>query len=75
MLFDNLEVWDGVEVGGKFRRKGTYVYLCLIHVDICQRPAQYCKANILQLNKREKKKIGDNKYQQGSGEKGTLVGC
>ena len=29
--------------------KGTCVYLWLIHVDVWQRPTQYCKAIILQL--------------------------
>ena len=35
--------------GGRFKRKGTYVYLWLIHVDVWQKPTQYCKAIILQL--------------------------
>ena len=41
----------GWEVGGRFRKEGTYVliYLWLIYVDICQKPIQYCKAIILQL--------------------------
>ena len=47
MLCDNLEGWD--EVGGRSKREGTYVYLWLIHVDVCQKPTQYCKAIILQL--------------------------
>ena len=41
-LCDNLEGWDGEEVGGRFKREGTYVYLWLIHVDIWQKPTQYC---------------------------------
>ena len=43
--------WDGVgwEVGGRFKREGTYAYLWLIHVDVWQKPTQYCKAIILQL--------------------------
>ena len=40
----------GWEVGGRFKRERTYVYLWLIHVDVWQRPTQYCKAIILQLN-------------------------
>ena len=32
-----------------FKREGTYVYLLLIHVDVWQKPTQYCKAVILQL--------------------------
>ena len=33
------------EVGGRFKREATYVYLWLIHVDVWQKPVQYCKAN------------------------------
>ena len=29
----------------------TYIYLWLIHVDVWQKPTQYCKASILQLKK------------------------
>ena len=31
------------------KTEGTYIYLWLIHVDVCQRPIQYCKAIMLQL--------------------------
>ena len=31
--------------------EGTYVYLRLIHVEVWQKPTQYCKAIILQLKK------------------------
>ena len=44
MLCDNLEGW---EMGGRLRREGTDAYLWLIHVDLWQRPTQYCKAIIL----------------------------
>ena len=37
------------EVGGRLKRERTYVYLQLSHVDVWQKPAQYCKAIILQL--------------------------
>ena len=47
MLCDNLEGW---KVGGRFKREGIYVYLWQIHVDIWQKPSQYCKVIILQLN-------------------------
>ena len=45
--------------GERFRRKGTYVYLRLINVVVWQKPTQYCKAIILQLNNKffQKKKI------------------
>ena len=35
--------------GGKFKPEGPYVYLWPIHVDVWQKPTQYCKAIILQL--------------------------
>ena len=40
----------------RFKREGTYVYLWLIHVDVWQKLAQYCKAIIFQkffVNNRE----------------------
>ena len=39
----------GWEVGGRFKREGTYIYPWPIHVDVWQKPTQYCKAIILQL--------------------------
>ena len=54
MLCDNLEGWDGCVAGVGFKREGAYVYLCVIHVDVWQRPVQYCKAIILQLKKKFK---------------------
>ena len=39
----------GWEVGGKFKREGTYTHLWLIHVDAWQKPTQYCKVIIPQL--------------------------
>ena len=30
------------EEGGRFKRERTYVYLCLIHVDVWQKLMQYC---------------------------------
>ena len=47
VLCDILGGWDGEE--GRFKKKGTYVYLWLIHVDVWQKPTQYYKAIILQL--------------------------
>ena len=51
MLCDNLEEWDGEKDRRGFR-KGTYVYLWLIYVDVWQKPIQYCKAVVLQLKKK-----------------------
>ena len=36
-------------MGGRFKREGTFVYPRLIHVDVWQKPTQYCKAIVLQL--------------------------
>ena len=52
VLCDNLEEWDGERDRRGFRRKGTYVYLWLIYVDVWQKPIQYCKAIVLQLKKK-----------------------
>ena len=46
---DNAEGWDGVGGGGRFKSQGTYVYLCLIHVDVWQKPTEHYKAIILRL--------------------------
>ena len=39
----------GREVGGRFKKEGTFVYLWLIHVNVWQKSNQYCKGIILQL--------------------------
>ena len=39
------------EVGGGSGWGGTHVSLWSIHVDVWQKPSQYCKVIILQLNK------------------------
>ena len=41
VLADNLE-GSGWEMEGRLKREGTYVYLWLIHVDVWQKPTQYC---------------------------------
>ena len=43
------ELSVGWEMGGRLKREGTYVFLWLVHVDVWQKPIQYCKAIILQL--------------------------
>ena len=53
VLCDDLEGWDG-EGGGGFRVEGTHVCLWSIHTDVWQKPSQYCKVIILQLNKSKK---------------------
>ena len=37
----------GWKVGGRFKTVGTHVYVWLIHVDVRQKPTQYCKIIIL----------------------------
>jgi len=39
----------GRELGGRFKREGTWVYLWLIHVEVWQKPTQHYKAMILQF--------------------------
>lgn len=34
------------EVGERFKREGTYVYLQLIHADVWQEPSKHCKVTI-----------------------------
>ena len=45
----------GREVGGG-SGLGTHVHVWLIHVNVWQKPLQYCKVISLQLNKLKKKK-------------------
>ena len=47
----------GREVGRRFKREGTYVHLRLIHVDVWQKPTQFCKSIILQLKNKLKKRV------------------
>ena len=35
-------------MGGRFKREGTYVYVWLIHIEVWQKTAKFCKAIILQ---------------------------
>ena len=46
MGFPRQEYWHGLvwEVGGRFKREGSYVYLWPIHVDVWQKPTHYGKA-------------------------------
>ena len=52
---DDLESWDP-GVGGRLKREEIYVYLQLIRIGVKQKPAQQCKAIILQLKRNLKKK-------------------
>jgi len=46
--WDDPEGWDGGEVGAGFGW-GTHVHPWLIHVNVWQKPLQYCKIINLQL--------------------------
>ena len=50
VLCDNLEGWGGEGDGRWVQDGGTHVYLWPIHVDVWQKPSQYCKVIIFQLN-------------------------
>ena len=50
----------GREGAGMFMREGTWVNLWLIHIDICWKPKQYCKAVILQSKIYKQIKKNDN---------------
>ena len=39
----------GREVGGRFKREGTYVYLWLIHADVWWKPTQYMVTAAIKL--------------------------
>ena len=67
MLYDDLEGWNwGVDVGGRFEKKGIEVCLWLIHVIVQQKPIQHCKAINLQLKinfkKLKIKEYGTNRH-------------
>ena len=47
----------GWGVGRRAKREGIYGYLWLIYADVTQKPTQYCKAVILQIKNKLKKKI------------------
>ena len=49
VLWDNPEGWGGEGEERVVQHEGTHVYLWLIHVDIWQKPSQYCKVIIVKL--------------------------
>ena len=49
VLCNNLEGWGGEGGGRGLQEWGTHVCLWPIHVDVWQRPSQYCQVTILQL--------------------------
>ena len=49
VLWDNPEGWGGEAGGRRFQDGETHVHSWVIHVEVCQKPPQYCKEIILQL--------------------------
>ena len=49
VLWDNPEGCSGEGGGRMVQDAGIHVYSWLIHVDVWQKPPQYCKVIILQL--------------------------
>ena len=47
----NLVGWDGEGGGRGLQDGGKHVHPCLIHVNVWQRPPQYCKVISLQLKR------------------------
>ena len=45
----NTEGWSGKGGGMGVQDGGTHVHSWLIHVDVWQKPPQYCKVTVLQL--------------------------
>ena len=50
VLWDNPEGGGGEGAGRRGQDGETHVHPWLIHVDVWQKPPQYCKVIILQLN-------------------------
>ena len=48
--WDNPKGWDAKGGGRGVQDQETYVHLWLVHVNVWQKPPQYCKAISLQLN-------------------------
>ena len=49
MLWDNPEGWGGEGSGSGVQDGGIHVHPWLIHVDVWQKPPQYCKVISLHL--------------------------
>ena len=62
----------GREAGGRLGRKGARLFLWLIHVDVQQKTAKFCKAIILQLKNKYIFKSKKKKESAGKGVKMTI---
>ena len=56
-LWDNPEGWGWEGDGREVQDGETHVHPWLIHVDIWQKPSQYCKVIILQLKLIKKRRV------------------
>jgi len=50
VLWDNPEEWDGDGSGSGVQDGGTHVHPWLIHIDVLQKPPQYCKYPPIKIN-------------------------
>ena len=55
-----------------FKREGTYAHLWLIHIVVRQKPTQHCKAIILQLKVKKKRK--QKNLPANAGDRGLIPG-
>ena len=60
---DCLEGWDEVRGGREVHEGGASVCLWLIHIDVWQKPTQYCKTIILKLKMNSLKKRKKSGYR------------
>ena len=51
VLWDNLEGWGGEGGGRGVQDRGTHVHPWLTHVDVWQKPPQYCNYPPIKINK------------------------
>ena len=58
---------QGGESGRGVQDGGTHVYLWPIHVDVRQKPSQYCRVIIFQLKKKEKSVTGGQAQEPEAG--------
>ena len=62
----------GREMGGRFKRKGIYVYLWLIHIEVWQKTIKFYKETILQKISLKMVFKGKKKKTQEQGKTGYV---
>ena len=70
VLCVNLEGWNGEGCWGGIKKEGMHVCLWPVHADVWQKPSQYCKAIILHVKKKKKKRL----HSERAGEARRLRG-